>query len=338
MSGYTKLFSSLPNSTIWKEPNETRIVWITMLAMANMDGIVDASVPGLADLARVDLEKCETALKTLMSPDKYSRTKTDEGRRVKEIDGGWLIINHAKYRDTLKSDRLGNAENRKGKIYFIKCDTLLKIGFSKNPWARLAALKTGMSGEVSFLGCIDGTLREELDFHKNLQGSRFNREWYSITPEIIRFLNENNITTSSCMVAATKNGSAIESLQYATTEAKADSETDTKEETPLIIVSSLPKEMDFWNMNCGTLPKAQSTNTKRNAALRARRADPFWVENYPKAVFEVMKSEFCNGKNDRGWKADFDFMIQPDTVTKVMEGKYQNRNGYQKERPAGGNY
>jgi uncharacterized phage protein (TIGR02220 family) len=198
-----------------------------MLASANMDGIVDASLPGLADLARVTLKECEEALKVLMSPDEYSRTKTDEGRRIREVDGGWLILNHAKYRDTLKSDPLGNAENRRGKIYFIKCDNLLKIGFSKNPWARLAALKTGMSGEVNFLGCIDGTMRDEIDLQKSLEKSRFNREWYNFTPEIMALLTSKGITTGSEKVVATKTSSSTTSLQYTTppTEAKADSDT-----------------------------------------------------------------------------------------------------------------
>jgi hypothetical protein len=33
-----------------------------------------------------------------MAPDPDSRTKTNEGRRIKEIDGGWVLLNHGKYR------------------------------------------------------------------------------------------------------------------------------------------------------------------------------------------------------------------------------------------------
>ena len=255
MSGYTKLFSTLPLSTIWKEPNETRIVWITMLALANMDGTVDSSIPGLADLARVDLDKCEAALKTLMSPDKYSRTKTDEGRRIKEIDGGWLILNHAKYRDTLKNDPLGNADQRKGKIYFIKCDTLLKIGFSKNPWARLAALKTGMSGEVVFLGCVDGTLRDELELQKSLEKSRFNREWYNFTPEILKTLTSKGIATGSNVVATTKSGSSTEVLQYTASPSEAKADTEAKAGEDSRSFSETPSWKEFWEycqgLHCG---------------------------------------------------------------------------------------
>lgn len=104
MSGFTKLFGSIVNSTIWREDKETKIVWITMLAMADKDGVVETSFPGLADAARVSLEECRAALDKLASPDEYSRTKDHEGRRVREVDGGWLILNHAKYRHKMSED------------------------------------------------------------------------------------------------------------------------------------------------------------------------------------------------------------------------------------------
>ena len=119
MTGYTKLFGSIVDSTIWRESKETKIVWITMLAKANRDGIVEASLPGLADAARVTIEECESSLKGLSSPDKYSRTKDFEGRRIEEVDGGWRVLNHAKYRAKMNSDerreyfRLKKQEYRK---------------------------------------------------------------------------------------------------------------------------------------------------------------------------------------------------------------------------------
>jgi hypothetical protein len=102
---YTKLFSSIIHSTIWREDNPTRLVWITMLAIADFDGRVEASVPGLADAARVDIAACEAALERLSQPDFYSRSQEYEGRRIAAIDGGWMILNHGKYRDKKASRR-----------------------------------------------------------------------------------------------------------------------------------------------------------------------------------------------------------------------------------------
>lgn len=101
---YSKLFSSITASSIWVEPDETRIVWITMLAMSDYHGRVFGAVPGLASLARVSIPATERALKCFLSPDKYSRTKEFEGRRIKEIDGGWFILTYAKHREKQDSD------------------------------------------------------------------------------------------------------------------------------------------------------------------------------------------------------------------------------------------
>lgn len=101
MKGYTKLFSSIVSSSIWQEPDETRIVWITLLALADMNGKVDAALPGLANIANVSLEKTAKAIKRLESPDRYSRSREFEGRRIQPCDGGWLVLNHAKYRAML---------------------------------------------------------------------------------------------------------------------------------------------------------------------------------------------------------------------------------------------
>lgn len=97
--GYSKLFSEIVTSSIWSEDDSTRIVWITMLALKDSRGFVPAAIPGLANAARVSVEQCEAAVAKLESPDKYSRTEDHDGRRIKKVDGGWLVLNHEKYRD-----------------------------------------------------------------------------------------------------------------------------------------------------------------------------------------------------------------------------------------------
>ena len=100
-SSYSKLFSSIVTSTIWREDDKTRIVWITLLAIKNRHGQVAGSIPGLAAMANVSIPDCQTALEKLTGPDVYSRSKEFEGRRIEVIDGGWQILNHAKYRDAM---------------------------------------------------------------------------------------------------------------------------------------------------------------------------------------------------------------------------------------------
>lgn len=98
-AAFTKLFSSLLDSTLWVEqPAHVKLVWIAMMAMADRDGFVAASIPGLARRAVVTTKEAEEALQVFLSPDPYSRTPDHEGRRIRAVMGGWELLNHAKYR------------------------------------------------------------------------------------------------------------------------------------------------------------------------------------------------------------------------------------------------
>ena len=110
--GFTKLFASITASTIWCEPDRTRLVWITMLAMADHAGLVHASIPGLAHIANVPIEDCQIALDTFLAPDRYSRSPEHEGRRIEPIDGGWRLLNYAKFRE-LKDEESQREAKRK---------------------------------------------------------------------------------------------------------------------------------------------------------------------------------------------------------------------------------
>ena len=121
MSNYTKLFHSINTSTIWRAPHPTRILWITMLTLTSKTGTVEGSVPGLADIARITLDECVSALAELSAPDEWSRTTAHEGRRIEAIPGGWAILNFQDYRnrtgveDVREYNRIKQSEYRKRK-------------------------------------------------------------------------------------------------------------------------------------------------------------------------------------------------------------------------------
>lgn len=108
MAGYTKLHASILDSSVWLTDKETRLVWITMLAMADQDGVVNASVGGLAHRARVTHEECLAALDVFMKPDPDSRDGTT-GERIERVPGGWLVLNHANYRDIRTREQIATA-------------------------------------------------------------------------------------------------------------------------------------------------------------------------------------------------------------------------------------
>ena len=93
-----------------------------------------------------------------------------------------------------------------------------------------------------------------------------------------------------------------------------------KEKAP----AKIPRLAELWNEHCGSLAKVESTNADRDkrAALRLKEhGEEKWIE----AIRRIAESEFCNGKNDKVWVADFDWILQPAVFLKVMENKYANR-------------
>lgn len=105
---YAKLFSSIISSSLWTEDNTTRIMFITMMAMADREGYVYGSPAGMARMACLSIDDAKTAIEKLTGPDPDSsdslRNPDNEGRRIEEIDGGWKIVNYTYYRDLKDAD------------------------------------------------------------------------------------------------------------------------------------------------------------------------------------------------------------------------------------------
>src|SRR6185295_6772759 len=106
METWTKLYQRIVTSSVWKLPSDTRVVWITLLALKDENGVVKGTPGWLADQARVSDEACEKALKLFKAPDKKSRTPMHEGRKIEDVPGiGWRVLNHLYYRDGMEDMR-----------------------------------------------------------------------------------------------------------------------------------------------------------------------------------------------------------------------------------------
>jgi len=98
-----------------------------------------------------------------------------------------------------------------------------------------------------------------------------------------------------------------------------------KKERQILVGFSPIDLMTTWNVLKNKLPKALSLSPKREAQARARLKENPSREYWSGIISRIVASGWCNGKNDRGWKADFDFLLKPDTHLKALEGKYDNR-------------
>ena len=109
------------------------------------------------------------------------------------------------------------------------------------------------------------------------------------------------------------------------------------------------KLADFFNEELkkskSVIPQIRAIGGQRKSSTAAR------IREHGKAAFaegakKAAASDFLNGKNDRGWVADFDWMIKPNNFIKVLEGNYDNRQqnnqrygntGKHNQRGKGGN-
>jgi hypothetical protein len=96
---YNKLFTKILDSSIWLESCQTRIVWMTMIAVMDETGHCQfAGVGNVAHRARVTLEEAQEALTCLEGADPDSSDPDHGGRRIERVPGGWIVLNAEKHR------------------------------------------------------------------------------------------------------------------------------------------------------------------------------------------------------------------------------------------------
>lgn len=69
------------------------------------------------------------------------------------------------------------------------------------------------------------------------------------------------------------------------------------------------------------MPQVQKLTEKREKTIDNLLKE-FSVEQFKTICKIANNSDFLTGKNDRKWKADFDFLMRIDKATAVLEGKY----------------
>lgn len=235
---YAKLFSSITESSLWSEPKEVRLLFVTMLAKADQMGFVEASIPGLARVANLTIEETERSLECLQSPDKYSKNPENEGRRVMVVPGGFVLLNYEDYRA-----RRSTEERREYMREYMREYRKPAVNDVKRGKPQLAQAEAEAEAEAK------------------------------------------KKTRKSSSSQSTMHESVLSTFNAA------------------------------FGCNC-------RLTDSRKKALNARLGDDWWADHWKEAIEIGSKSPFLRGENDRGWKIDFEFFLKPETVTKIIEGKY----------------
>lgn len=116
MNTWAPLWSGIVDSSLWEESGDVVKVFMTMLATKDSDHVCRLDAYRIAKKCNIDEVTALEILKVLASPDKHRKTKQDfDGRRIKAVEDGWLILNGEKYRqmvsDEMRKARLRRAQD-----------------------------------------------------------------------------------------------------------------------------------------------------------------------------------------------------------------------------------
>jgi uncharacterized phage protein (TIGR02220 family) len=138
---FVKLDCKILDKSIWRESAEVCKVWITLLAMADLDGLVEASIDGVSDRAKISLEETERAMEKFMAPDLHSTNPANDGRRIERVIGGFQVLNYEVYR---QKDHTAAARMRKHREALrVTGVTLQRVYASASEVLSYLNLKTG---------------------------------------------------------------------------------------------------------------------------------------------------------------------------------------------------
>ena len=91
--------------------------------------------------------------------------------------------------------------------------------------------------------------------------------------------------------------------------------------------------MMTYNDECTNLPQVKVISDARKKAIK-KFQQTFTLEQFGEICRVANESEFLTGNNDRGWKADFDFLLRVDKATSILEGKYSGKtSGFKTNNP-----
>jgi hypothetical protein len=242
---YNKLFTKILDSSVWLEPHATRIVWLTLLAVMDEDGMCQfASVVNLARRAIVTTEEAGAALKVLESPDPHSSDPENDGRRIERVPGGWIVLNAVKYKSIVsgsESRRLARERAQRyrdkkfqdgdkptvgGFVYYARSYDRMKIGFSRNPWSRISELNLATPG-ITLVAKEIGDFSLEKQRHTQFSHLRIEGEWFRIEADLEQFVAS---LVVSANVTTEHRSNSVVTQSYSETE--TETETETKAHTP----------------------------------------------------------------------------------------------------------
>jgi hypothetical protein len=102
---------------------------------------------------------------------------------------------------------------------------------------------------------------------------------------------------------------------------------ESKKESPPSAADPVKEAFDAYNALAERigLPVARKCEADRRGKIRRRLDEWNGLLGWAEALERLAASPHCCGSNDRGWRADLDFLLEPRSFTRLMEGRYDAR-------------
>ena len=93
--------------------------------------------------------------------------------------------------------------------------------------------------------------------------------------------------------------------------------------------------LNLYHSICISLPKVRQLTDARRKAINARWKENSNIEHFIELFTKTENSDFLSGrkKNDRNWKCNFDWVLNQQNSTKIIEGLYDNLDGSSPKPP-----
>lgn len=94
-------------------------------------------------------------------------------------------------------------------------------------------------------------------------------------------------------------------------------------------VTNYQKIIDLFNSICGnSLPKVKQLTEQRRKLIR--QANKYLQGDFDKLFRAVEDSDFLTGRNGKWTACNFDWILKPNNIVKILEGNYSNRTSTSK--------
>ena len=126
-------------------------------------------------------------------------------------------------------------------------------------------------------------------------------------------------------------------VEYKNNRDKDISSTDVEDAAPTRVEIDFVAVKDFFNrtMAEASIPKIRTKIDGRRKEMLIARVREYGIDMVYEVITKAAASSFLNGGGNRGFVADFEWLMRPNNFPKVLEGNYDNHETANQTQPTG---